>query len=82
MTAIPSRQFMLQQAVLNAAVIWCEPTSQHDHERMPGELARIAGVPKALKCLRTDSGYVRPSLVALVRKEFRAIAGSYGIIVL
>ncbi len=73
--AIPSRDFMVRQAVLNAALRFADPG------REPGYLAKSLGVVRLIRCL-ISGDYVRKQFVADIRHEFVVIAAQYGVTVL
>lgn len=65
-SAIPSRDFMIRQAVLNATQLY-EP-----------DVFRCLGVSWGLSCM-ISGGYVRSDLCTVVRAEYSKIAAQYGV---
>ncbi len=68
---MPSRDFLLRQAILNAAL-----THKGSEEKNFGEVVRAIGVHRYLDCQTTES-YVRGSFCEQVRFEFRALVKAY-----
>jgi hypothetical protein len=62
----PSRDFMVRQAVLNAAITYDPP------------VAKILGVRTFIDCM-TAGDYVRLSFCDQVRKEYSLLASRHGV---
>jgi len=60
------RQFMIQQAVLNALPVYENGTSW-----------KMLGTGPYLRCLYTSTGWVRSDFCDAVREEYRRIASQY-----
>lgn len=66
---VPSRQFMVQQAVLNACITYSDE---------PCQLVRdLCGVPMMLSVMMAGPDWVRPSFCDQVRKEYRILSSQY-----
>lgn len=69
MSQIPSRDFLVRQAVLNA-VPKCWPAT-----------AELSGVAGALRKMRCDDGatQIEAMVLPFIRVEYRALASHYGV---